>query len=186
MVTDHPQEQLRRVRELVLAGLCLALGLTLPWLVHVAGAGSLGRVLLPMYLPVLLAGLLLRPPLAVLVGALTPVLSSALTGMPPPLPTLPLTVAELVVLAGAASLLHRRLRLNVWIAAPGALVLGRLTLALLAAGLGGWLGLPVPGAVYVGGALLAGLPGVALLLAIVPPLALIAERRSLVTREERA
>ena len=179
MVADHPQEQLRRARELVLAGLCVALGLTVPWLIHVAGGGSLGRVLLPMYLPVLLAGLLLRPPLAVLVGVLTPVLSSALTGMPPPLPILPLMVGELAVLAGVASLLHQRLRLNVWVAAVAAVLAERLALALLAAGLGGWLGLPVPWAVYVGGALVAGLPGVALLLAVVPPLALVAERRSL-------
>ena len=49
-------------------------------------AGGMGVVFLPMHLPVLLAGFFLGPRFGLLVGIITPLLSSLLTGMPPLLP----------------------------------------------------------------------------------------------------
>src|SRR6056297_2096515 len=105
-------EEVSRARELSLGGLFIALGVVIPIAFHALGGGKLGSVFLPMYLPVLACAMLVSPPIAAAVGLLTPTLSSALTGMPPILPTLPMMVAELVVMATLASVLHRRLRLH--------------------------------------------------------------------------
>ena len=68
-------------KQLVLAALCVALGVVLPVAFHsIPNAGS---VLLPMHIPVLLCGLVCGPWFCLGCGALTPMLSSLATGMPP-------------------------------------------------------------------------------------------------------
>ena len=68
-------------KQLVLAALCVALGVVLPVAFHsIPNAGS---VLLPMHIPVLLCGLVCGPVYGLLSGILTPLLSSMITGMPP-------------------------------------------------------------------------------------------------------
>lgn len=104
-----------RTRDLVFGGMMIALGVLAPIAFHAAGWG--GAIFLPMHLPVLMAGLLVSWRVALFVGLLTPIVSSALTGMPPPLPTTPIMAVELIVLAVAASLL-RRTGMSVWVAAP--------------------------------------------------------------------
>lgn len=98
-------------RQLILAGSFTALGVVVPILFHMVG---MGRYFLPMHLPVLVAGLLLRPRIAWTVGVATPWLSALLTGMPPmPMPIL--MGLELAALAQAASLL-RAIRTPIWLA----------------------------------------------------------------------
>jgi len=141
-----------------------ALGVVVPVFFHMVG---IGRHFLPMHLPVLAGGMLLRPGYAVVVGLVTPWLSSALTGMPPmPLPIL--MSIELVALGGAASLLTAA-RAPVWIACPLA-VLARcavswLAMALLAVPLG----LPSSASAWL--AIVAGAPGILLQIVAVPVLA---------------
>ena len=72
-------------RQVVLAGLFVALGLIMPFLT--AQVPALGARFLPMHLPVLLAGLVIGGPLGLLVGLVTPLLRSVLFGMPPMFPT---------------------------------------------------------------------------------------------------
>lgn len=59
----------------------------LPQLVHLLGGSlgigtALGEMLLPMHLPIILAGLLIGPYAAGIAGLLSPLISFALTGMP--------------------------------------------------------------------------------------------------------
>ena len=58
----------------------IAVGVILPYFVHAFGASP--RVLMPMHFPVLIAGVLLSPITAALVGLLTPAISMGLTGYP--------------------------------------------------------------------------------------------------------
>jgi hypothetical protein len=126
-------EEVSRARELSLGGLFIALGIILPMAFHAIGGGKIGSVFLPMYLPVLACAMLVSPPIAAAVALLTPTLSSALTGMPPILPYLPVMAAELVVMATLASLLHRRLKLHALPTVVLALLSGRVVLGLMAA-----------------------------------------------------
>lgn len=76
------------VKVQTLGGLiALAAAVALPQLVHLIGShtgagSSIGELLLPMHLPIILAGLLCGPYAAGIAGALSPILSFILTGMP--------------------------------------------------------------------------------------------------------
>jgi len=170
-----PERMLVYARHLVLTALCVALGIGLPLVFHLVGGGQLGAIFLPMFLPVLLLGLLVGPGLAALGGALTPLLSSALTGMPPA-HMLPLMIVELSILGGAAALLRRTLRLNVWVAATVAVVLSRSAMVAAIVLFGTALGYEAAGWALAFATLLKGLPGTVLLLGLIPPLALTLER----------
>ncbi len=99
-------EALASARELSIGGLMIALGILVPWLFHFGGPQA-GRAFLPMFLPVLMCGLLSRPAVAGTVGFVTPLLSGALTGMPP-VPEVFLMPFELCALGTVASLAYRR------------------------------------------------------------------------------
>lgn len=145
----------QRVREPIWAAAFVALGVILPILFHLL---SIGRVFLPMHLPVLLAGLALSPRIAWAVGLITPWLSSWLTGMPPmPMPVM--MTAELIVLAEAASLATAA-RLPAW--AGGALAVGARCMVsyVIVTYLASWVGLP-SGASGIA-SVLSGTPGIIL------------------------
>ena len=161
----------QRARDVSLAALLCALGVVLPQLFHLIGQGS---TLLPMHLPALLAGLLLSPVTALSAAVLMPWVSMGLTGMPP-LPFAVLMTIELGVLAVTASLL-RRVGVSVWIAAAIALLLRIAVTYGAVVWLAGLLSLP-PG-LTASVAVVSGLPGVVLQMAVGPTVALAAERRS--------
>ena len=156
-------------RSVVLTGLVGALGLGFPWVFHLLGGGHLGPVFLPMFLPVVAGAFFLPVPLAVLVGLTTPLLSAILTGMPPLAPPVAfLMMGELATMAGVVALLRHHTRLGAWTTLGAAALADRLIIALLAAGLAPAFGLPP--AMVTWGALLVGLPGIALMFAAIPPL----------------
>ena len=70
---------MNRTRQLILGAVLIAFGLIVPSIFHYFSLG--GRVFLPMHIPVLLAGMLLSPSIAVIVGLLTPVMSTLLTAL---------------------------------------------------------------------------------------------------------
>lgn len=178
------KDALGKARELALAGLLGALGLTLPIGFHALGWG--GKVLLPMHLPILVAGFLLGAPTAVGLGLVVPLLSAALTGMPPLAPPVaPLMSLELAAKAGVASLLYRTLRLPLWVALPAALVADWVVLGLAVAA--GARFFSIQGSVvgYVAAAIAVGLPGTALQVAAAPLAVAAVERRLPRLRRER-
>ena len=84
-----------------------------------------------MHIPVLIAGFLVGPASGALVGALSPPLSSLLTGMPP-LPLTALMVPELSTYGLLSGLLYQKLRLNLWLSLLGAMLGGRIVWTLMA------------------------------------------------------
>jgi hypothetical protein len=80
----------------------------LPFFIHPFGLAP--RIILPMHFPVFLAGLLLPPLYAGLVGVLTPALSSGFTGMPTSSQVMRL-MPELAVYGMASSMMLRLLPL---------------------------------------------------------------------------
>lgn len=171
---------LRKAKDLALGGMMGALGVLLPIAFHVVpGAGP---VFLPMYLPILACGLLVSSwEVALLVGVVTPFVSSALTGMPPMMPHAPVMALELGALALTACV-ARRLGANVWAASAAALVV-RAGLRPVIYALGaGWLGIEAPLAIWAFAAILEGWPGMALQLSVVPGAVLLIERQSAIAR----
>ena len=69
------------VKRSMIAAVCIALCVVLPMAFH--AIHNAGRILLPMHIPVLLAGLICGWPLGFLVGLVGPFLATMFTGMPP-------------------------------------------------------------------------------------------------------
>jgi len=149
------------------AALYLALAILLPVGFHAFGLA--GRILLPMHIPVLLAGFLVGPQAAFIVGLLAPGLSHLFTAMPPTY-AVPLMSLELSLLGLAAGLAYRRLHLNIYVALIAAMVVGRIMFGVGLLVLGLFMDLPYNAASFfaAGGALWMGLPGIGVQLVIVP------------------
>ncbi len=156
--------------------LYLALAVLLPIGLHATGLG--GRVFLPMHIPVLLAGFLMGPQTGVLVGLLAPALSYLLIGMPPAY-AVPLMSLELPMYGLAAGLAYRKLHFNIYVALIASLVVGRLAFGLGLFVLGFFMHLPYTAAVFFssGGAIVAGLPGIAVQIVLVPIIVAAVSRR---------
>jgi len=74
--------RMSNVKLLVVAAMLVALGVVFPMAFHMLPAGYAGRALLPMHIPVLLAGLICGPFYGLVAGAITPAISHLTTGMP--------------------------------------------------------------------------------------------------------
>ncbi|MEG0115171.1 MAG: ECF transporter S component, partial [Hydrogenoanaerobacterium sp.] len=132
-------------------------------LIHLSGMPG-GPVLLPMHLPVFLAGLLCGGPYGAIVGAVLPILSTLLTGMPKMFPTMPMMTVELAVYG----LVYKKSKRGVLFALVCAMVAGRCANALALLFTGAVLHLTVPPAVSVLSSVILGLPGIIVQLVLVP------------------
>lgn len=158
------------VKELIMSGLFIALGIVLPIIFHMIGAGT---VFLPMHIPVLLSGFFVGVPFAIAVGILTPLLSSLLTGMPPMFPVLPFMMFELGTYGAITSLLYRKLTWNmylrVYLSLIGSMIAGRISAAMAVWGLATFFAAKLPGPiVFITSAIVTGVPGIIIQLAIIP------------------
>ena len=166
-----------QLRHLILSGVFIAIGILLPLIVHSLGSNAAGQMLLPMHIGVMVAAFFLPPIYAVAVGALTPVLSALITGMPPmaPLPIAAIMAFELAAYALVISLLRKmvyRKRKNYfapYLALVPAMIIGRIVAGLALFAILTIFGLKGPSPVtYVTGAVTAGLIGIAVQLAFIP------------------
>lgn len=167
-------------KRLILAALCVALGVVLPIVFHsIANAGS---IFLPMHIPVLLCGLICGWLFGLACGIATPLLSSLITGMPP-VAFLPSMLCELAVYGLVSGLLMRwiktkRLVLDLYLSLIGAMLAGRLVFGLLNALVfrAGAYSLPV----WTAAAFVTALPGIVIQLVIVPMLVLALKKAKLI------
>lgn len=152
-------------KRITFSGLFLALGLLVPIAFHLFG--GTGPVFLPMHLPVLLAGFFLGPASGFLIGILTPIQSSLLTGMPP-VPILYLMVAELAAYGFWAGYFYRVKKFNVILSLVLAMILGRIVLAGAVYALQSLLSLQIKPQVYLTAAISQGIPGMILQIILIP------------------
>ena len=91
--------------KMIIAALFLALAYVLPFLT--GQIPSIGAMLCPMHLPVLLCGFICGPVWGVVVGIAAPLLRSLTLGMPPLFPTATCMAFELATYGAVAGLMHR-------------------------------------------------------------------------------
>lgn len=158
----------------------LALAVLVPMLFHAAGGPLVGKMLLPMHLPVLIAGLTLLPGTAAAVGFLAPLVSALLTGMPPWAPPVAVLMApELAALGVTSSWLYRwtrRKRGGVFLAILGAMFAARGVTSLEILALAPLLGFHTSVYKYVVVGLLTGAWGLVLQLTVAPAVVKAIER----------
>ncbi len=170
--------QKKSVARLVVAAMCLALCLVLPFLT--GQIREIGSMLCPMHLPVLLCGFLCGWPWGLAVGAVAPLLRSALFGMPPLFPIAVSMAAELAVYGLVTGLLSARLPKKLgwtYVSLIAAMLLGRVAWGLVRLLLAGLSGGAFTWAMFLSGALTTALPGIIVQLILVPVIVTAVQKR---------
>ena len=165
--------------ELAYCGLFGAAALLLPVLFHVL---HLGHVFMPMYLPLVALAFFARPAPAAATAFVTPILSAAVTGMPPFFPPVAIFMAlELAAMAAIIAAVRGRFpRVNEWLLLIPVLLLGRVMHVAMVYGFA--LFIELPAGFMAGIKLLSGWPGLILMIVVVPSIA----RARRMTRGARA
>lgn len=149
---------------LTLAAMFLAIGIMLPQVTM--RIQSIGSMLLPMHLPVLICGFICGYKYGMAVGALTPIICSFVFSMPPLYPTAIAMMIELAVYGLLTGLLSKKL--NVYVALIISMLGGRVINGLAMLILLGIKGNPYTFSAFIGGAFIDALPGIIIQLVLVP------------------
>ncbi len=152
-----------QTHQLTLIALFLALCVTVPLVFHFVGAGA---IFLPMFIPIILAGFLIRFPYAISVGVFGPWVSAFITGMPPLFPTAVIMSIEGLAAAGTVSYLYHRKAWSFWWCLIIGILAERISLVIA-----GFIIAPLfnlPGELFSAYKLLQSLPGVALQFILIP------------------
>lgn len=172
-------------KKIVLAGLFLALGLLLPSLT--GQIPSIGKRLLPMHIPVLLAGFALGGSYGLIVGLITPVLRSALFGMPPLFPYAAAMSFELAAYGLLTGLLYKVLPKKNWsiyVSMAVAMILGRVVWGAASLLFFGIQGSPFTWKMFIAGAFVDAIPGIILQLVLIPVLVIALRRAWLIANAD--
>ena len=149
---------LLRTNKLILTSLFIACGLLLPLAFHTFGMG--GRTFLPMHIPVFMGGMLLGSFPGFIIGALTPLLSCLLTGMPPLIPSLPMMIVELALFGLVAGFMYHEKHQNIYLSLVSAMIAGRLGAAFVLMLFSDMLGIHLHPLTYVAATFMTGIAGV--------------------------
>lgn len=162
-------------KQSVTAGLLLAMGVLIPIVFHYFALG--GPTFLPMHLPILLGGFLLSPVYALLLGALTPLLSSVLTGMPILFPMAVQMSFELATYGFVISYLYERNTKNIYVNLISGMLAGRFIAGIVNyILLSQFLAKAFNFKVFLTASFVTGLPGIVTQLILVPALIKLLER----------
>jgi hypothetical protein len=159
------------IKKIVLTGLFMALGVIIPQFFHLFG---LGRVWLPMHLPVLVCGIIVGWQYGLIAGFTVPFLSMIITGMPSFPDALPMSF-ELGAYGASIGLLFRICRpirndlFRLYVALLGAMIAGRIIYGLVSWAILLFQGNTFAFRTYLTAVVLGNYPGIILQLALVPP-----------------
>ncbi|MCL2409003.1 MAG: ECF transporter S component [Oscillospiraceae bacterium] len=172
-----------QIKNLTLAAMFLAIGLTLPLLI--GQVQILGAALLPMHIPVLLCGLICGWKYGLGVGLILPIMRSLIFGMPPMFPVAYAMTFELAVYGLVIGLLYGKSRWQCIVALyrsliiamiAGRIVWGAAMFVLLVGIRGGTFTFYA----FITGAVLNAWPGIVIQLILIPVLMVALNRTGLV------
>ncbi|WP_313162871.1 ECF transporter S component [Sedimentibacter sp.] len=155
-------------REIILSGLLLATGILLPMVFHMFSLT--GPIALPMHIPVLIGGFLLSPQLALLLGAMTPIISGLLTGMPVMFPMSIIMAFELGAYGLVIAIATRKFKLSIIPSLIISMISGRIIAGLTVAALVQLFAVKMNPVMFVKGAIITGIPGIIIQLIFIPSL----------------
>lgn len=156
-------------KKMVYAGLFLALGLLLPFLT--AQIPSLGSRMLPMHIPVLLAGFICGWPYGLVIGFTLPLFRSVLFSMPPMFPTALAMAFELAVYGAVTGILYKVLpkkNISIYISLIISMICGRIVWGIVAFALYGLSGSAFTWEIFMAGAFVNAIPGIIIQIIIIP------------------
>ena len=158
-----------QIKKLSYAALCLALALVLPFLT--GQIPTIGAMLSPMHIPVLLCGFLCGWQWGLAVGFVAPILRSVLFGMPKLYPTALAMMYELAVYGAATGFFYRlfpRRPWRIYLSLVLAMLLGRIVWGCAQYFLLGAQGTKFTWQMFAAGAFINAVPGIILHLILIP------------------
>ncbi len=170
------------IKNLTLSAMFMALGIVLPFLT--GQIEQIGKMLLPMHIPVFLCTFICGWRYGLTVGLLLPLLRSLIFGMPVFFPNAVSMALELAVYGAVAGAMYERSRWQCLIALYrsmlAAMILGRAVWGMAQFVLLGLSGSMFTWQMFIAGALLNAIPGIALQLLSVPLIMVALNRTGLV------
>lgn len=156
-------------KKLTLAALFLALGLIMPFLT--GQIPEIGNMLLPMHIPVLLCGFVCGWKYGLTVGFIVPLLRSVLFGRPYMMPTAVAMAFELAAYGAIAGMLYhkfKRTKVGIYLSLIGAMIAGRVIWGMVSIVLYKMLGSVFTWELFMAGAFVEAVPGIAAQLILIP------------------
>ena len=164
-----------RLLKMTLSALFLALAYVMPFLT--GQIPEIGAMLCPMHLPVLLCGFICGWPWGLVVGFVSPLLRSMLTGgFPPMFPTAVCMAFELAVYGAVAGFMHKvlpRKKMYVYCSLLVAMIAGRLVWGMAMLACLGISGGAFTFAAFFAGAVTNAVPGIVVQMVLVPVLVML-------------
>jgi len=161
--------RVNRTRKIVLSALLMSIGLILPF--ATMQIPSIGNMLLPMHIPVILCGFICGGSYGFIVGFILPLSRSVLFGMPQVMPTAVAMSFELATYGFVAGILYQKLtgkRGATYISLIGAMFAGRLIWGAVSFGLYSLLGAVFTWKLFAMQAVINAIPGITLQLVLIP------------------
>lgn len=179
----------KTTKKLTAGAVMLAFGIILPQLFHLTGIPQAGEIFLPMHIPVLLAGFIIGGEYGFAIGALTPIISHFITGMPGT-PRLPFMIGELAVYGLVSGILYHKTRLGEkklggLITLVASMIAGRLFYAAMLLVAAGILNIKCGGAIAAVTATVKGVYGIGLQILVIPPIIYAAQKGGLIIDTDR-
>lgn len=168
-------------KNIALSGLFIALGIVLPFLT--GQIPNIGRMLLPMHIPVLLCGFVCGWPFGLIVGFVTPLLRSVMFGMPPLFPTAVAMSFELIAYGLTAGLFYKYSKkntLSTYITLLLSMICGRIVWGIVSLVLYGLSGTAFTWQMFAAGAFINAIPGIILQIVIIPPIIIALKRGNII------
>lgn len=157
-------------KKLVLAGLFIALGFVLPFIT--GQIPNIGNMLLPMHIPVLIAGFVLGGKYGFIIGFIVPLLRNLLLSMPPLPIAIPMAF-ELATYGVVTGFLYNKLaknKPNIYVSLIVAMLAGRLVWGIASYIIFAINGTAFTLEMFIAGGFLNAVIGIVLQLIIIPPL----------------
>ena len=170
-------------RKLVLAAMCLALALVLPFLT--GQIPEIGSALSPMHIPALLCGFLCGPVWGGIVGAVAPLLRHLLFTMPPLMAAIPMAF-ELAAYGIVAGILYRLLPKTIpflYVSLVGAMLAGRVVWGIVKLFLSVAQASEFTFSAFIAGAITGAIPGIICHIILIPIIVLALKRAKLMPEE---
>lgn len=172
-----------QTKNITLSGLFIALGLLLPFLT--GQIPNIGRMLLPMHIPVLLCGFVCGWPYGLITGFVTPLLRSVIFGMPPLLSAAAMAF-ELATYGFTTGLLYKFLAKNnffVYVTLIVSMICGRIVWGIASLVIYGLSGSAFTWTAFLAGAFIDAIPGIILQIIVIPVIIIALKRGNLISND---
>ena len=169
------------VKKLVISAMFIAIGLVLPFLT--GQIPEIGKMLLPMHIPVMLCGFICGWPYGLAVGAITPVLRSFCFGQPMLFPMAIAMAFELAAYGAVCGALYKAFPKKKWMFYPElivSMIAGRIVYALAMTVISGLSSVQFGIVPWVVSEIPSALPGLILQIVLIPTVMIILQHAKLV------